>query len=78
MAKNWIQHELEILTPWPFEGDADPGECPRCSGLGYTLAEIDEEKFPVEAPCWMCRKFCPTCNRWERKATHDCFKRSSP
>jgi hypothetical protein len=62
---------------WPREFfdprlDLLPGACPQCGGLGVVAESIDEERFDVAVPCWMCKMWCKVCHQWVKREGHEC------
>jgi hypothetical protein len=49
-----------------------PGDCPHCGGTGEYPESIDEERYDVMVPCFMCRRFCTVCKQWVKKIGHEC------
>lgn len=51
--------------------------CAYCDGSGEILESIDEEKYPVPAPCPICRAYCDRCRKWVRRNYHVCLSKRS-
>jgi hypothetical protein len=72
---HWVEDGGQLVPRFFF----DPPDlqyrrdvCKVCDGTGVTLETLDEERYDVAMPCWSCRMLCKVCNKYVKKAGHEC------